>query len=90
VLCKGVGATRLTSFHHAPRRDLARLKRDIADTITASNEAHAAKEKALSEIQSLKLQAEREHATFEEEFRQLTQIIEDDRRWVGLCVCRVV
>ncbi|KAI8473807.1 MAG: outer dynein arm docking complex protein ODA1 [Monoraphidium minutum] len=42
--------------------------------------AHAAKERALSEIQSLKLQAEREHAAFEEEFRGLTQIIEDDRR----------
>ena len=39
------------------------------------------KEKALAEIQALKLQAEREHAAFEEEFRQLTQIIEDDRRW---------
>jgi hypothetical protein len=34
-------------------------------------------------VQALKLQAEREHATFEEEFRQLTQIIEDDRRWGG-------
>ncbi|GBF94682.1 flagellar outer dynein arm-docking complex [Raphidocelis subcapitata] len=61
-------------------RDLARLKREIADTITAANEAHAAKERALAEAQSLKLQAEREHAAFEEEFRQLTNIIEDDRR----------
>lgn len=50
-----------------------------ADTITAANEAHAAKEKALSEVAALKLAAEKEHAAFEEEWRQLSHIIEDDR-----------
>lgn len=50
-----------------------------ADTITAVNEAHTAKEKALSEVAALKLAAEKEHAAFEEEWRQLTHIIEDDR-----------
>jgi hypothetical protein len=49
------------------------------DTITAANEAHVAKEKALSEVAALKLAAEKEHAAFEEEWRQLSHIIEDDR-----------
>lgn len=52
---------------------------ESADTITAANEAHAAKEKALAEVSALKLAAEREHATFEEEWRQLTHLIEEDR-----------
>lgn len=60
-------------------RELARIKRDIADVITAANEAHIAKEKALAEVQALKLHAEKEHAQFEEEWKQLTHIIEDDR-----------
>lgn len=49
------------------------------DSITAANEANAAKEKALAEASTLKLAAEREHAAFEEEWRQLTHLIEDDR-----------
>lgn len=61
-------------------KELARIKGNIADTITAANEAHAAKEKALAEVSALKLAAEREHATFEEEWRQLTHLIEEDRR----------
>jgi hypothetical protein len=52
-------------------------------TQTPPGQAHAAKEEALSETQALKLQAEREHAQLEEEFGQLTQIIEDDRRCAG-------
>lgn len=49
------------------------------DSITAANEANAAKDKALGEASALKLAAEREHAAFEEEWRQLTHLIEDDR-----------
>ena len=45
----------------------------------AALQAHNHKEKALSEVQALKLQAEREHANCEEEWRQLTAIIEDDK-----------
>lgn len=52
------------------------------DCITAANEANAAKDKALGEASTLKLAAEREHAAFEEEWRQLTHLIEDDR-----CLC---
>lgn len=55
-----------------------------ADTITASNEAYAAKEKALAEVSALKLTAEKEHASFEDEWRQLTQLIEEDR--CGACL----
>ncbi len=51
----------------------------VADIINAANEANVAKEKALSEVAALKLAAEKEHAAFTEEWRQLTLIIEDDR-----------
>jgi hypothetical protein len=60
-------------------KELARIKRNIADTISAANVAHTAKEKALAEVAALKLQAEKDHASFEEEWRQLTHIIEEDR-----------
>lgn len=50
-----------------------------ADTITAANEANTAKEKALADVSALKLEAERQHAAFEEEWKQLTRFIEDDR-----------
>jgi hypothetical protein len=56
------------------------LPRPNPATQPHARQANAAKDKALAEVQALKLQAEREHASFEEEFRQLTQIIEDDRR----------
>lgn len=39
-----------------------------------------AKEKAIQEMGVLMGQAEKEQAGFEEEWRQLTQIIEDDKR----------
>lgn len=66
-----------------------RILQLLSDTITAANEAHVAKEKALSEVQALKLAAEKEHAAFEEEWRQLSHIIEEDRceatwSWAGL------
>lgn len=46
----------------------------------AANEAHAAKDRALADVSGLKLLAEKEHAGFDEEWRQLTRLIEDDRQ----------
>jgi hypothetical protein len=51
----------------------------LTDTITAASDAYTAKDKALSEVAALKLAAEKEHAAFEEEWRQLSHIIEEDR-----------
>ena len=68
-------------------KELARIKRNIADTISAANVAHTAKEKALAEVAALKLQAEKDHASFEEEWRQLTHIIEEDRFVQTCCSC---
>ncbi len=65
-------------------RELGRIKHDIADTIAAANEAHAAKEKALAEAGALKMAAEREHQACEEEWKELTHIIEDDRWVLGI------
>ena len=61
-------------------RELQRLKKDMAETIQMANTAFEAKEKALGEMNVLKVQADREHAGFEEEWKQLTAIIEEDKR----------
>jgi translation initiation factor IF-3 len=59
-----------------------------ADTITAANGANTAKEKALADVSALKLEAERQHAAFEEEWKQLTRFIEDDRCVLVLITAR--
>lgn len=61
-------------------RELQKLKREMADTIQLANIAFEAKEKALQEMNSLKVQSEKEQAGFEEEWKQLTAIIDDDKR----------
>eukprot|EP00955_Chlamydomonas_euryale_P076567 362716-Chlamydomonas_euryale.AAC.3 len=61
-------------------RELAKLKKSMAETIQLANVAFEAKEKAVAEMNVLKLQAEKEMSSFEEEWRQLTSIIEEDKR----------
>jgi chromosome segregation ATPase len=68
------------SIHTSLERELAKLKRDMADTIQLASQVFDAKEKAIAEMGVLVGQAEKEQAGFEEEWRQLTQIIEDDKR----------
>ena len=61
-------------------RELVRLKREMADIIEQSTVAHEARERALSEMAHLKQQADREQQGFEDEWKALTSIIEEDRR----------
>ncbi|KAF8055922.1 ODA1 [Scenedesmus sp. PABB004] len=76
----GAGSSRRPRRPHARRATAPRRAAPRPDTITAANEAHVGKDKALAEVAALKLAAEKEHAAFEEEWRQLSHIIEDDRR----------
>uniref|UniRef100_A0A7S0RLG2 ODAD1 central coiled coil region domain-containing protein n=1 Tax=Chlamydomonas leiostraca TaxID=1034604 RepID=A0A7S0RLG2_9CHLO len=68
------------SIHANLERELAKLKRDMADTIAAAQAIHELKERAVAEMGALMAQAEREQQGFEDEWRALTQIIEDDKR----------
>ncbi|GIL88327.1 hypothetical protein Vretimale_15075 [Volvox reticuliferus] len=68
------------SIHSNLERDLAKVKRDMADMIQQSNGAFEAREKAISEMNALKAQADKEQQGFEEEWRQLTAIIEEDKK----------
>ncbi|KAG2488983.1 hypothetical protein HYH03_012424 [Edaphochlamys debaryana] len=68
------------SIHSNLERELAKLKRDMADMITQANAAFEAREKALAEMNALKAQADKEQQGFEEEWRQLTTIIEEDKK----------
>lgn len=68
------------SIHSNLEREVQKLKREMADTIQLANQIFEAKEKAIAEMGVLMAQAEKEQSGFEEEWRQLTQIIEDDKR----------
>lgn len=68
------------SINNNLERELAKLKREMAETIQLANAAFEAKEKALQEMNTLKVQSEKEQAGFEEEWKQLTAIIDDDKR----------
>mmetsp|Transcript_9222 Transcript_9222/g.19727 ORF Transcript_9222/g.19727 Transcript_9222/m.19727 type:complete len:546 (+) Transcript_9222:205-1842(+) len=61
-------------------RELQKLKKDMAETILLANAAFEAKEKAIVEMNTLKVQADKEQQGFEEEWKHLTAIIEEDKR----------
>ncbi|MEW5311281.1 MAG: hypothetical protein WDW38_003009 [Sanguina aurantia] len=68
------------SIHNNLARELVKLKKDMAEMIVMANAAFEAKEKALAEMNSLKVQADREQQGFEEEWKHLTAMIEEDKR----------
>lgn len=61
-------------------RELQKLKKEMAETIKLANLAFEAKEKAISEMNVLRVQADKELQGFEEEWKHLTAIIEEDKR----------
>lgn len=61
-------------------RELAKIKRDMTEMIQLANAAFEAREKALAEMNVLKVQADKEQQGFEEEWKHLTAIIEDDKK----------
>jgi hypothetical protein len=61
-------------------KELQKLKKEMAETIQLANAAFEAKEKAISEMNVLKVQADKEQQGFEEEWRHLSAMIEEDKR----------
>eukprot|EP00753_Platysulcus_tardus_P000812 PLAT10730.1.p1 GENE.PLAT10730.1~~PLAT10730.1.p1 ORF type:complete len:587 (-),score=363.97 PLAT10730.1:133-1893(-) len=61
-------------------RELHEKKRDMAAVIEESNEAYKARDRAHAEMAALKMQADKEQAEFEAEWKELGKMIEADRR----------
>ena len=61
-------------------RELADKRTEMAEIIDAANEAYAARDQAQEEMSRLKKRADEEQAAFEEEWKQLGALIEEDRK----------
>ena len=60
-------------------KELAAKKREMADIIEISNVSYEARDQAHNEIASLRAANDREAARFEEEYRELGEMLEHDR-----------
>ncbi|KAI3424457.1 hypothetical protein D9Q98_010009 [Chlorella vulgaris] len=67
-------------LHGKLQRGLARKKAEIVDVISNIAESHEAREKALILQIQVKAQADKDVASYEAEWAQLTNIVEQDRR----------
>ena len=61
-------------------KELAEKKKEMARIIEVSNRAYESRDSALNEMAALKAQAEKEQAAFEQEWRELGKLIEQDRK----------
>jgi chromosome segregation ATPase len=60
--------------------ELQQKKREMAFIIEQANAAYEARDSAQAQMASLKQQADKEHAEFEKEWRELGRLIENDKR----------
>jgi len=60
--------------------ELQQKKKEMASIIEQANAAYEARDSAQAQMASLKQQADKEHAEFEKEWRELGRLIENDKR----------
>lgn len=60
--------------------ELLQKKREMANIIDQANSAYEARDSAQAQMASLKQQADKEHAEFEREWKELGKLIEHDKR----------
>ncbi|CAE7861948.1 ODA1, partial [Symbiodinium sp. KB8] len=60
--------------------ELQQKKKEMANIIEQANAAYEARDSAQAQMASLKQQADKEHAEFEKEWRELGRLIENDKR----------
>jgi len=60
--------------------ELQQKKKEMANIIEQANAAYQARDSAQAQMASLKQQADKEHAEFEKEWRELGRLIENDKR----------
>jgi len=61
-------------------KELQDKKKEIASIVEMANIAYEARDQAQAEMAALKAQAEKEEAAFEAEWKELTRMIEEDRK----------
>jgi hypothetical protein len=61
-------------------KELQEKKKEIASIVEMANIAYEARDQAQAEMSALKAQAEKEEAAFEAEWKELTRMIEEDRK----------
>jgi chromosome segregation ATPase len=61
-------------------RELHEKKKEMSAIIDDSNNAYQERDKAASEMQALKAQSEKDRADFEKDWKELGQLIEQDRK----------
>lgn len=62
------------------QRELERVKIEMTELITTANQTFNAKEKVNNEIQNVKRQFEKEQMSYEDEWKYLTRLIEEDKK----------
>merc|ERR1712203_33302 len=60
--------------------ELTQKKKEMANIIEQANAAYEARDSAQAQMASLKQQADKEHAEFEKEWKELGRLIENDKR----------
>jgi hypothetical protein len=68
------------SIHERMTRELRRITNHMSSVVQKSKADYAARDLALSHIVHLKAQADKEHAEFEKEWKELVCLIENDKR----------
>jgi hypothetical protein len=68
------------SLHSRLIKEVEGRNKEISDIIEKSNADYAAKDSVQEQITQLKLQAEKEHADFKEEWSELARLIDNDKR----------
>merc|ERR1712057_96010 len=60
--------------------ELQQKKKEMANIIEQANAAYEARDSAQAQMAALKQQADKEHAEFEKEWRELGKLIENDKK----------
>ncbi|GMH39417.1 hypothetical protein BSKO_07315 [Bryopsis sp. KO-2023] len=68
------------NINNGLEKELQKLKKEMASIIEQANTGYEFRERAIAEMAHLKIQADKEQQSFEEEWRNLSSIIDEDRR----------
>merc|ERR1712060_719980 len=60
--------------------ELQQKKKEMANIIDQANAAYEARDSAQAQMANLKVQADKEHTEFEKEWRELGELIENDKK----------
>lgn len=68
------------NINNGLEKELQKLKKEMATIIESANTGYEFREQAINQMAQLKVQADKEQHAFEDEWQQLSAIIDEDRR----------